>query len=557
MTRPQILVTGVPLRDVTAEALDALREANDPPEIFVRGGRLCRVCRDERGRPVIEPLKESTLCHRLARVADFLKVASADEGVGTYINPPRGVVADVLACPTWPGFPTLEAVTEVPILRPDGTIFCTPGYDPATRLIYQPDPQRQVPRIPEEPTQGDLENALATIHDLLEDFPFTNAASKANMIALLLGPILRPLIDGVVPLALVDKTKRGTGATLLVQLVQLVATGTTTDLMTAPHDEDEWRKKITAALRSGTTIMFFDNVEQLLSSAQLSAALSAPEWKDRVLGLSEMVTAPNRATWMATGNNLRVGGDIGRRSYWIRLDAGMARPWERTGFRHPDLIAYVREHRCEILAALLVLARWWFARGKPPSTQTTLGGFMPWATIVGGVLAAAGVGGFLDNQQELYDQVDDDEPAWETFLQAWHARFSDRPVPVASVVRAIHESNSSLATALPQDLADALTAEKAGKGSFSKRLGHTLRRNNGTMFGVLRLDRLRDKDPATNTAQWRVRPVAIDAQPGSPGSPGSLQSNGRSHAKFTVLAAGEEPVKPGEPGNPAALPDLS
>jgi len=43
------------------------------------------------------------------------------------------------------------------------------------------------------------------------------------------------------------------------------------------------------------------------------------------LGRTEMAKdLPQRATWMATGNNLHVGGDLARRCYWIRLDAGMA-----------------------------------------------------------------------------------------------------------------------------------------------------------------------------------------------------------------------------------------
>jgi len=47
-----------------------------------------------------------------------------------------------------------------------------------------------------------------------------------------------------VPLALIDKPKRVTGATLIALVIEVVALGSATDLMTAPKDDEEWRKKI-------------------------------------------------------------------------------------------------------------------------------------------------------------------------------------------------------------------------------------------------------------------------------------------------------------------------
>ena len=131
--------------------------------------------------------------------------------------------------------------------------------------------------------------------------------------------------------------------------------------------------------------------------------------------------APAAAGYLvATGNNLQLGGDLGRRSYRIRLDAGVARPWQRDGFRHPHLLRHVLRHRGELLAAILTAARGWFAAGCPPADVPRLGGFEEWTRTVGGILAFAEVPGFLENLHELYDQVDEDETAWSAFLAAWH-----------------------------------------------------------------------------------------------------------------------------------------
>jgi hypothetical protein len=542
---PQIIVTDRPLRAVTDDALAALVDANARPVFFIRRGTLARVRCDERGRPFIEAVSDPMLRHRLARVADFVRVAQ--NGTGRHVSPPADVVGDLLAHGTWHDLPPLEAVTEVPVLRADGSIVDTPGYDSVTRLVYLPPAGTKPVTVPSMPTLEQATTARDVVHDLLIDFPFTNAASRANMFALLLTPIVRPAIDGVVPLALLDKPKRGTGASLLANMVQLIATGSTTELMTAPASDEEWRKKITAALLDGATVLLFDNVEHPLSSAQLSAALTSPDWKDRRLGHTEMVTAPNRATWVATGNNIRVGGDIARRSYWIRLDAQMARPWQRKRFRHPRLLQHVREHRHDVIGALLTMARFWFASGRPAATVPALGGFENWTTTVGGILAAVGVTDFLVNLEELYEQVDDDEHEWVAFLTTWHKQYGKTPKTVNELMGDMKVEASPLAAVLPADLAEARANEGKGKGSFSRCLGKALSKRAGAVFDAVQLVRDDQDDKSAKAARWIVQDAPPPAA-GLPGFPDLFSAAGDPDKDPSTLPAMAN--KPGKPGNP-------
>src|SRR5262249_61644492 len=102
---------------------------------------------------------------------------------------------------------------------------------------------------------------------------------------------------------------------------------------------------------------------------------------------------------------------LARRGYWVRLNARLQQPWKRTAFRHPDLFEWAVERRGDILAALLTLARAYFAAGRPrPKLAVpTIGGFSSWARMVGGTLAHAGIQGFLTNLDALYEQVDEEE----------------------------------------------------------------------------------------------------------------------------------------------------
>ena len=543
----EIVINDRPLPDVTDGAFQELVLTNEPPDIFVRHGRLVRVRSDEKHRPFVEDLSENRLRHHLARVAEFVRETA--NGKRTPVHPPLAVVGDVLALPSWPGLPALEALTEVPILRADGTVLDVPGYDAATALVYCPAPGLMLPPIPAAPRREDARGAIEAVADLFVDMPFTSRADFANLLALLITPIVRPAITGQVPLALVDKPKRGTGATLCVQVVAAIAFGSVTELTTAPHDDEEWRKKITAALVAGSTFLWFDKIDHKLTSPSLAAALTTPEWRDRILGKSEMTRPlPQRATWVATGNNLQLGGDLGRRSYRIRLDAGVARPWQRDGFQHPHLLRHVLRHRGELLAAILTAARAWFAADCPPADVPRLGSFEEWTRTVGGILAFAGVPGFLENLNELYDEVDEDEQAWGAFLAVWHGYFGEDAVTVATVAAAARDGASELRDALPADLLDAFEA-KAGT-SFSKRLGRALARRAGAVFDCYRLERHGIQHQAI---RWRVTRGSFGSW-GSFSRPFETSQSDRSNPPTTPKNSPDSPNSPLADGVDSELP---
>jgi hypothetical protein len=495
---PAIRTNARPLRDVTADAISALQVANDPPALFTRSGAISRVRRDEDDRPRIEQVGEAELRGHLARAADFQK--TRQEGAPVPVTPPLDVVRDVLSRPSWP-FPPLEAVTETPALRPDGSVLVEPGYDPATRLLYLPRPGLPLPDVPESPSPSETQAALELLDDAIADFPFVDEASRAGALALMLTPVVRPAICGQVPIAVLDSTKAGSGKGLLAGLVAEIATGRPAAVLPAPTREEEWAKTVGAVLMGGATFVLLDETREL-SSPSLAAALTSRLFEARLLGRSEIVQVPQRATWAAAGNNVQLGGDLARRGYWIRLDAKMSRPWQRRGFRHPDLLGWAAEHRGELLSALLTLARGWFAAGRPDADVPPLGGFDEWARMIGGILAAAGVKGFLDNLDDFYDQADQEAVAWERFFATWLGALGAEPVTVGDLAKAVAEEGP-LRDALPDDdLADRLGKPAA----FRSKMGKALAARNGTRFGDagLRVEKA-GEDPRSRAASWRVQ----------------------------------------------------
>ena len=474
---PTIVVNNRQLPEVTAEAIEALAAHNDPPEIFVRAGRLVRVREDENGTPEIQPMDDPHVKGRLARVANYVRTTEKGE---TKVIPPDWLVKDVGQLPYWP-FPSLEAVVEAPIMRPDGTIFDTPGYDPETRLYYRPGKGFEVGQIPTTPTHTDTQAAIRLLDEAVGEFPYEDGASAANVLALMLTPLVRQAVSGPVPLALIDKPQAGTGGSLLAETIAVIGSGRTAEMLGAPRDEEEWRKQITAKLAAGATMITVDNVEGSLYAPSLARALTARTWTDRVLGRSETVTVSQRATWIATGNNIQLRGDLPRRCIWIRLDARESRPWQRENFRHPDLLGWVTKNRSRLVHALLTLARAWFAAGRPKAPNLPrLGSFEGWAETVGGMVAFAGIPDFLGNLAELYDKADAGGLEWETFLYTWWEELdASKPITVAELSKVI-STNDDLRAALPGDLAEAFDKSAGG---FSRKLGTALAKRAGTRYG--------------------------------------------------------------------------
>jgi hypothetical protein len=508
---PFIRVNDRNLHEVADDAQRAVQETF-ADTLFLREGKLVHLTTNEHGRPRIAQLTVPALRDRMSQAARFVKVFFRGGDIELVaVHPPPGVPQVLLERNNWKLRP-LRGITEIPILRPDGSILASPGYDVVTALLYAPAPGLHVPTIPEIPTPHQVQAAVDyLLNEVLIDFPFVDdgdgvSASRANALALLLTPIVRPLINDLAPVAVLDKPQQGTGAGLYTEVVSTIATGRPSSITSVPHTDEEWRKRITSLLLAGHNMIIIDNVEGPLHAPSLGAVLTARVWSDRRLGKSEIATFPHEATWMVTGNNIELRGDLPRRSYWIRMNAKTARPWQRQGFKHEQLLTWVTEHRGEILAHLLTLARAWVVAGKPFAPVPAIGNFNAWAKTIGGILAHAGVSGFLQNLRTLYEALDEVTTQWAIFLQAWHQTYGARPVFLSEVVsdlRSGQEAYQALRELLPDDLRDDLFAKSAkGVSRLQRRLGNAFKRLVDRYFeGDVHLEKAGGSHHA---AKWRV-----------------------------------------------------
>jgi hypothetical protein len=477
---PDIRVNSRKLRDVSTEALEALVAANDPPLLFSRAGSVVRVDRAEDGRPIIVGVTDIHLRGEMTRSANFHRLAKrGDELVRTSVSPPLDAARDILSRPVSElRFPPLDGIAGAPFIRPDGVIVAEAGYDALTRTFYAPAGNMEGFFVPERPTADDVDAARALIEDALGEFGFVDEASRANAFALFLTPEIRPAIVGNVPMALADAPQAGSGKTLLASIVSQKTSGSAAAMRPAPiRDDEEWRKTLTATIQAGHALTIFDNVDHPLESPSLALAVTTSTWTDRVLGRTELVTLPQRTVFVATGNNIALGGDMPRRCYWIRLDARCSEPWRNREFQRPDLKGRVQINRGRLLGASLTLARAWFVVGRPRASTVILGSFEEWCSTIGGILEFAGISGFLGNLDELYRQSDPTVAAWEAFFIELFRQMPGSGFKGADVTARIRE-DANLRSILPEDLGDLDPVT-----SFQKRLGKALRKRVGRRHG--------------------------------------------------------------------------
>lgn len=528
-------------RDEVDAALRALIDYNNPPSLFTRGGIIVRLKNDDDGRQIIQIANEATIRLSLSRAALFLRGKAA-------VTPPKPTVEGILAHEN-PGLPTLAGISTIPVFRPDGSIHDRPGYDPKTRVVYIPAPGFAISAVPDLPGAADIERARNLIlKDLLGDFPFDGRADLANAVSLLFERPLRPIIEGLCPLHIFDKPQRGTGASLLLESIWMVNTGSPAPMRSYTADENEMRKAITSAHLAGSELIAFDNVEGTFSSAQLAKALTETVRVDRLMTTMRDVVLQNRASWAATGNNLNIAGDLGRRTCLTRLNARHPHPYLRTKFLHRPLLEWVKSNRSDLVWAVLVLARSWLAAGRPAGPLVTLGGYESWANTMSGVLAHAGIPGFMENALTVFEASESEAETWAAFVAVWYQVFGSTPTAAAAVAKSIEDQPGLWASVVP-DLGDA-------KRSLSSRLGYRLRKFANVVFSTGFELRKTGLDQRTRQVLWSVAPVELAKD--APTETGKTDTNAKDaknpqtppRAPEGVRAIGEHPSQSFDPSQP-------
>jgi hypothetical protein len=491
--RPQIII-GPDVERVVNDAERALARLGG---IYVRSRRLARVVRDfgrsdwmrrPDGTPAIAQIRPAALLELLSRAALWM---TTPKGKLSRSMPPSWVSAALLDREEWT-LPQIEGVAESPVFRADGTILETPGYDAATRLIY--DPRGEIyPPVPAKPTRAQATQALADLLEPFEEFPFVDDAARAATAALILSIVGRTAIPGQVPLFSAQAPTPGSGKGLLVAAASLIACGRLAPLMAQTSDEEENRKRLLALAIESPQFIVIDNVEGTFGSASLAMALTTGEVRDRKLGATETVSATLRSVWAITGNNVQFRSDFGRRVVPIDLDPEVERPEQRT-FKRADLLGYIEANRPRLVTAALTVLRAYVVAGKPDQELSTVGSYEPWDRLVRHAVYWARGTDPMGGVARVQAEADDDVERIRSLLYAWRETLGGRAVTVLEAVRWANSPDSELREAMCSFCKDGKLNTRA--------VGYALRKLQGRIVAGMRIRRA--GEDRNHNVQWIV-----------------------------------------------------
>lgn len=426
---------------------------------------------------------------------------------------------------------SLRGVTHTPLPRAGKGMLTVPGYDQESGFLY--DPNGAIPMVHEKPTVTQVKEATARIRELFKEFVWAGDHDEANYLGGMLTPLMRLACPPPYKMVLIGAHQRGSGKSLLAQQYRTVHGGT---LRSWPGTEEELKKQITAVLATTTApVCQIDNIRGIVRSATLDALLTSADYTDRVLGSTNDTTMRNDRLWVATGNNMVMGGDLDRRTVNVMIDPGVERPEDRTDFAIKDLSAYVAEKRTLILADLLTMLAAWDAEGRPADNPTA-DSFGTWVASVRGVLGVCEVPGTFDHHDSRTENVDPDAEEAAAFLSAIEMYFGKTTWTVKDITekmvspddptlirpsqgwqetdpmyqarmqawdarKAEKWAGTQLAEAFPTAARGKMWRHGHPNSELTKPLGYWLRHRVGQWFGGRRVEKASDRK---DVAEYRV-----------------------------------------------------
>ncbi|WP_247430197.1 bifunctional DNA primase/polymerase [Bradyrhizobium sp. 44] len=376
--------------------------------------------------------------------------------------------------------PVINGVIEAPTLRRDGSIIDSDGYDAKSGLLLDMGGV-EFPAVPEEPTRADALASLALLNKPFANFPFVanakgRSASRSVMLSAALTALVRRTLHSA-PMHGTSAPTMGTGKTLAIDVVSMIATGRLTTAMSQGANEEEDEKRLFSVLLQNDLILLIDNVKRPIEGDALCTVLTQSTWQSRVLGENRRVQVPTNVLMLASGNNLTYKGDMTTRSLLCKLDAQMENPETRRF--DIDLKTWVPQHRAELVVAGLTVLRAFVVAGRPGLKELTpFGRFEDWSNLVRGALVWLGE----PDPCKTRDFIATDDPERNDLEQLFAAikdNAGDTPWSAGELIRMGEDCSDGL-------LAEAIESAVPGR-SNAKSLGQYLHARNGKILGAMRL----------------------------------------------------------------------
>lgn len=182
-------------------------------------------------------------------------------------------------------------------------------------------------------------------------------------------------------------------------------------MATTPYssEPEEMKKHLASLLLSGARVVLFDNVHPTtkVNDPTLNALLTSGRVTFRELGTQRMLEFDSAMTFFMTGNNLKIIGDMIRRTMRMQIDPGGLHPMDRK-FKIDPLESYILTNRVSLISNALTILSAFFNAGCPnPKKVTPLASFERWSEVIRNVVLWLDMDDIKECISQGYEQDDE------------------------------------------------------------------------------------------------------------------------------------------------------
>jgi len=295
----------------------------------------------------------------------------------------------------------------IPFLTREGELIVprhTPGkgyYDNRFQAYFTPE-------TPELRIMG-VDEAKNIINDILAEFCFKEERDKILAIAYIITPMCRGIYSrptARTPIFIISANRERAGKDFLAGIRGILYEGQAIDdspIVTGEKNEsnnEELRKKLTSALKTGRRLYHSSNNRGYLNNAVFEQFATSEVWRDRELGKNNQLELSNEVDISLSANvGLTYTPDLHHRSRPINLFYSVENPNERV-YKRTDLHGYILTNRSMILSAMYTLISSWVIAGMPKG-KTPFTSFPEWARVVGGIMCYHNMGDPCMNLEDV------------------------------------------------------------------------------------------------------------------------------------------------------------
>ena len=513
--------SGLRIRDLLGHLNIAAKDVSIKPTVVVQPGHIVRVVTDAElalanmggvyhsnnilctvrqdvstGDVQVKPLSKDRLLLDASKAAIWER--HKQNGDVNVIDPPEKYIGIMLEMGDYQHIPPLTGIARQPYFYGNFVFGNVEGYDPESRMFGAFRAKDYL--VPQTPTLGQAQKALAELIELLIEFKFQSPRDRDAALAGIFTAVLRSSLP-TSPMFHVRAPQIASGKSYLCNLIAAFAGPGAPAVSAFPETQEECQKYLLSALLDAPAVVIFDNLtKDLLPHTSLCSALTEESIRGRILGLSKTAWVSTKTLFLSSGNNVGPVRDMTRRTIVIALDPqtelASARDFKL------DPLSMLRKNRSHYVSLVLTIVNAWLAAGQPLTSCRKLASYDRWSEMVRQPLMWLGVS---DPAAGLYSAQEND-PEKQMLLRlllAWKQCFGSVPTMVREAV-----NHTLTGAAYSGDLKEVLEEVAERRGEINRRtLGHMIARYEGRVVGGMRFERSFTK---TNAERWSVRTLSTE-----------------------------------------------